>query len=227
MPSFERHTKAARDRIGIEPEVLVMAGWTGRDPAAVEAHKRELAELGVAPPSAVPMFYRMEPGLLTTASRIQVLGSDTSGEVEAVLVALADGLWVGLGSDHTDRKFEAVSLPLSKQLCRKVMAGELWRFDEVAGHWDDLHLRAWIEEDGERVLYQDGALGTVRRPGDLIRSFASGADRLPPMTLMFMGALNAIGPVRPSARFEMELSDPVLGRTIGHAYDVDVLPLAS
>lgn len=226
MPIFERQSALGQDRVGIEPEVLVMAGWTGRDPAAVEAHRRELAELGVAPPSSVPMFYRMEPGLLTTAGRIQVLGPDTSGEVEAVLLSLADGLWVGLGSDHTDRRFEAVSLPLSKQLCRKVMAPELWRFDEVARHWDELRLSAWITEGGERVLYQDARLATVREPLDLIRSFADG-DRLAPLTAMFMGALNAIGPVRPSPRFEMMLEDPVLKRAIRHTYETDVLPIAT
>ena len=115
MPTFTRVTAAGRDRIAFEPEVLIMAGWTARDPAAVEHHMAELAALGVAPPSAVPLFYRMERGLVTTAERIDVLGPDTSGEVEAVLVSLADGLWVGLGSDHPDRRFEAVSVALSRR----------------------------------------------------------------------------------------------------------------
>ncbi|HEX6142803.1 MAG TPA: DUF2848 domain-containing protein [Geminicoccaceae bacterium] len=227
MPTFTRVTAAGRDRIAFEPEVLIMAGWTARDPAAVEHHMAELAALGVAPPSAVPLFYRMERGLVTTAERIDVLGPDTSGEVEAVLVSLADGLWVGLGSDHTDRRFEAVSVALSKQLCRKVMAGELWRFDEVAGHFDELGLRAEIEEDGERRLYQEGALGAVRPPVELIRAYTGGEDHLAPGTVMFMGALNAIGGVRPAARFEMSLEDPVTGRTLRHAYEVNVLPIVS
>ena len=55
-----------------------------------------------------------------------MLGPDTSGEVEPVVVALADGLWIGLGSDHTDRKAETMGIALSKQLCGKVMgAGAL------------------------------------------------------------------------------------------------------
>ncbi len=43
---------------------------------------------------------------------------------------------------------------------------------------------------------------------------------------MFCGTMPAIGahPVLRS-RFEMELDDPVLGRKITHAYDVDVLPI--
>lgn len=227
MPEFTRIAEAGQDRIGFEPGVLVMAGWTARDPAAVEHHKKELAEFGVAPPSSVPMFYRMARDLTTTAGRIDVLGPDTSGEVEAVLVALADGLWVGLGSDHTDRKFEAVSLPLSKQLCRKVMADVLWRFDEVAPHWDQLHLRAEIEEGGERKVYQEGPLGGVLRPSDLIRAFTGGDETLPVGTMMFTGALNAIGGVRPADRFDMTLEDPVLGRAIRHGYTVEVIPIVT
>ena len=61
-----------------------------------------------------------------------MLGPDTSGEVEPVIVALSDGLWIGLGSDHTDRKAETMGIALSKQLCGKVMGPALWRFDEIS-----------------------------------------------------------------------------------------------
>jgi hypothetical protein len=37
----------------------VIAGWTGRDPVALETHIRELEELGVTRPSATPIFYRV------------------------------------------------------------------------------------------------------------------------------------------------------------------------
>ena len=36
----------------------------------------------------------------------------------------------------------------------------------------------------------------------------------------------AIGGIRPAERFEVELEDPVLGRTLRHAYAVDALPVA-
>ena len=44
---------------------------------------------------------------------------------------------------------------------------------------------------------------------------------------MFCGTLGAIGGIRPASRFEMELEDPVLGRTLRHAYAIDVLPVVS
>lgn len=231
MPVFERHAHAGVDRIAFEPEVLIMAGWTGRDEASVQHHMAELAQLGVPGPSRAPLFYRLDPALLAgPVDGIEVLGEATSGEVEAVLVSLADGLWVGVGSDHTDRAMEAHGVAVSKQLCRKPMARVLWRFDEVIGHWDRMILRAWIEDQGERTLYMEAALATVRRPealiGACVETTGLGPDaRLPVGTVMFLGALNAIGGIRPSPRFEMELEDPVRGRTLRHAYDVLSLPI--
>lgn len=233
MPVFERHAESGIDRVAIEPTVLVMAGWTGRDEAAVRHHIEELAALGVPGPSRVPLFYRLDPGLFAGAARsIDVLGDATSGEVEAVLVSLADGLWVGLGSDHTDRAMEAHGVAIAKQLCRKPVAPVLWRFEEVIEHWDRMVLRAWIEENGERTLYMEGPLAAVRRPHDLIAGYVGSlglppGSPLPVGTVVFLGTLNAIGGIRPAPRFEMALEDPVRGRTLEHAYDVRVIPVVT
>jgi hypothetical protein len=246
MPTFERHSNAGSDRIAFEPTALIMAGWTGRDRAAVDHHIAELAALGVPGPSRIPTFYHLDPALLAgPVAAIHVLGEDTSGEVEAVLLALADGLWVGLGSDHTDRRMEAHGVAISKQLCRKPMAAGLWRFDELTPQWDQLILRAHIIESartgedgartieaGERTLYMEAPLAAVRRPDDLVSAYAaelgqSGDNALPVGTVMFMGAIGAIGGVRPARRFEMTLKDPVRGRTLTHAYDVRALPIVT
>jgi hypothetical protein len=110
------------------------------------------------------------------------------------------------------------------------MAPALWRFDEVAAHWDRLVLRAHIVEDGARRLYMEAVLATVQRPEDLIAAYLveGGLDPggpLPPGTVMFMGAIAAKGGIRPALRFEMELADPVLGRTLRHAYEIRTLPI--
>ena len=59
---------------------LVIAGWTGRNREAMEAHIAELEAIGIARPKTVPMFYRVAAGLLTTAAEIQVSGPHSSGE---------------------------------------------------------------------------------------------------------------------------------------------------
>ena len=136
----------------------VIAGWTGRDPVARDKHIAELEAIGIARPASTPIYYRVAARRLTTADSIEVSGGDSSGEVEFVLIGWQGRIFVGLGSDHTDRKVETYSVTVSKQMCDKVMAPVLWEFEDVAGHWDQMILRpiAWIE--GARVLYQEGRL---------------------------------------------------------------------
>src|SRR5690606_1994150 len=102
--------------------------------------------------------YRNSVENLTQSGSLQVLGPDTSGEAEPVVVAIEDALYIGIGSDHTDRKAETQGIALSKQLCPKPIGHDLWPLDEIAGHWDQIKLRAFATIDGRRVLYQDGTL---------------------------------------------------------------------
>ncbi len=233
MPIFERQSQSGEVLIGFEATDLVMAGWTGRDEAAVRHHIEELEALGVPPPSKTPLFYRVDPALLAGAvDEITVVGKETSGEAEVVLLSMPDGLWVGLGSDHTDRAFETHSVQLSKQLCRKPMAEALWRYDEVIDRWDDLILRAHIVEAGERVLYQEGTLAALRRPEELMAAYRAerGSEDdtpLPVGTALFTGTMPAIGGIRPSPRFEMELVDPVGARILRHEIAVETLSAVS
>ena len=75
-----------------------------------------------------------------------------------------------------------------------------------------------------RVLYQEGTLDHMLPVEELIqRGF--GDKGLPDGCAMFGGTFAAIGGIRPADRFEYELEDPVLKRSIRHAYDVTVLPV--
>ncbi|MGY4629824.1 DUF2848 domain-containing protein [Bradyrhizobium sp. USDA 4486] len=223
---FDRVANDRTDRVSVEINSLVIAGWAGRDAAAIEHHIEELAALGIPRPSMTPLYYRVAAQTLTQESQLTVLGPDSSGEVEPVIVAMADGLWVGIGSDHTDRKAEASGIALSKQLCGKPVGPQLWSYADVDRHWDELVLRSWATIDGKRILYQESRVSALRTPRDLIRRY-NGTDTLPGGTLMFCGTPGAIGGIRPGTRFEMELKDPVLNRTLTHGYDMDVLPVVS
>lgn len=223
---FTRHDRTGETRQAFEPAALVIAGWTGRDPAAVQHHIDELAALGVPAPSTVPLFYRAAAQQLTQSAAIEVVGEGSSGEVEPVLVAMADGLWLGVGSDHTDRDAEAYSVALSKQLCPKPLGPTLWRFEEVVGHWDALVLRSYATVGGERQLYQEGPVSGLRPPPELVDRFTAGQG-LVPGTVMFCGTVPTRGGIRPATLFEIELHDPVLGRTLGHQYQVRPLPLVA
>ena len=202
----------------------VVAGWTGSDPAAVEKHIRELEALGVKRPATTPIFYRVAAARLTTGDTIEAVGESSGGEVEFVLLQHQGRLWVGTGSDHTDREVEKYGVTVSKQMCDKPVAPRFWAYEDVAPHWDRLMLRAHVVEGGKRALYQEGAVTAMMDPSALIARHV-GSGRLPEGTLMFGGTLAAHGGVRPTSEFAFEIEDPVLGRKIAHAYRVRTLPI--
>ena len=202
---------------------LVIAGWTGRDVNALEAHIRELEAIGVRRPKSTPVFYRASASLLTSADSIEVVGEHSSGEVEVVVFGLDDGVWVGVGSDHTDRKLETISVSLSKQICAKPVGPFLWRLDDVIAHWDRLLLRSYVTIAGQSRIYQEGPVASMHPPAELIRRY-SGKSVLAPGTAMFCGTLATRGTVAASASFAMELEDPVLGRKLSHHYSAVALP---
>ena len=206
-----------------EIDSLVIAGWTGRDVVALEAHIKELEAIGVKRPKSVPIFYRVAYSLMTTSAAIEVMADKSSGEVEFVLFALNDGLWLGVGSDHTDRKAETVGVTLSKQLCAKPVGATLWRYDEVKPHWDKLMLRSFVPDGGRRRLYQEGPVTNMRSPEELIKLY-TGGDKLAPGTAMFCGTFAVHGEISYSGTFDMELEDPVLGRKLTYGYKIVSLP---
>ncbi len=213
-------------RLELVIDRAVIAGWTTRDRAALEHHIAELEELGVARPPSTPVFYPVSAARVTTASSIQALGDASSGEVEFILTKIDGQLCVGVGSDHTDREVEAYKVSVSKQMCDKPIASAFWLYAEVADHWDDLILRSYATIGGERVLYQEGPVISMLAPEDLLAKLETAGHSFGETTLMYCGTLSANGGVRPAARFEFELVDPKLDRSLTHSYDIDVLPFA-
>lgn len=203
---------------------LIIAGWAGRDKEATEHHILELEALGVTRPISIPTYYRVAASRLTTADFIEDTGRTGSGEVEAVLFSHQGHLYIGVGSDHTDRKVETYSVTVSKQMCDKPVASTVWPFAEVANHWDELMLRSHAVIDGKRVLYQEGLVSGLLLPADLISGWSE-SSILPDSTAMFGGTIPAIGGVRPATRFEGELEDPILQRKIIFGYHIQILPV--
>jgi hypothetical protein len=218
------HDDGGLTRRNVEIDQLVVAGWTGRDKAAVEKHIAELEAIGVKRPATTPIFYRASAARLTIDDAIEALGEASSGEAEFVLLQQDGRLWIGTGSDHTDREVEKYGVSVSKQMCDKPIAPEFWPAVEVAPHWDRLLLRAHIVEGGKRTLYQEGSVTAMLDPLVLIEQYTGGAG-LKDGTLMFCGTLSAKGGVRASDIFEFELEDPVLKRTIRHQYRIKNLPV--
>ena len=108
----------------------------------------------------------------------------------------------------------------SKQVCPKPVARCLWRYGEVAGHWDQLELRSYRFDGGQRSLYQEGCLGENLHPAALIELFERRGEIFGVGSMMFCGTLPAKSEISFSERFEFEMYDPVLKRQIDHTYKV-------
>ncbi len=198
---------------------LIVAGWTGRDRAAVSHHIAELSRLGVAPPSRTPLFYEVSPALLTQAPRIVVLGAETSGEAEPFLLRAAGRIWLGLGSDHTDRGLESNSVAHSKQICAKPVARGLVPFSPDSA--ERCRLRSWIDEGSGWTPYQDGSLSRIMRLDALLETSPLGEG-----DAMLCGTLPVMGAVRPGRAYRMDLSLP--GEiAIDLSYEVASLPVVA
>lgn len=225
--SFELSEGNAPRTLHFEARHLVIAGWTGRDAAAIAHHIEELAALGVPAPSAVPLFYRVATNQLSQADVVEVVGAETSGEVEPLLFRHEGEFYVSIGSDHTDRALEAHSVALSKQICVKPVARSAWRLADVQARWDSLVLRSWIEEGGEWRLYQEGTLAALRPAADLLARCTAADGEPGEGFAMTCGTVGAIGGIRPAARFRMELVDEHTGRRIAHEYRTVALPIVA
>lgn len=144
----------------------VVAGYTARDEASVRKHIEELAEIGVPEPESVPAFYPVDSSLVTQDDEVVVDGGNTSGEVEPVLVRIDEQLYLGVGSDHTDRDIERTSIPSSKAACPKPLSRRLVPLSPaaVAETWDSIGATSTVDGD----LYQEGTLAGLRPTTEIL-----------------------------------------------------------
>jgi len=213
--------ETSRDRHPARFEVrrMINLGSATRESVAAVAHQQEVAKDGIhiAFDVPAPRLYPIGTHVLSTGRTVQVHGPDSSGEVEIVLL-LADRLYVGVGSDHTDRALERTSIVWSKQACDNVMAPVVWPYDEVAADWDRFVLRSAV--DGRP--YQDVGTAAFLRPEDMLRIVQERAPGLPRNGLVIFGGtfVSLDKKLGFGRRWEFSLSDPVSGRSISHGYDV-------
>lgn len=206
---------------------VTIGGWTGRDQQAVARYVDGLVQKGFARPSSLPCYYGVSPSLLTQVGTIDVLGETTSGEAEVLIITAGGDVYVGLGSDHTDRAMAPKSVAYAKQLCAKPVARAVWRLADVAGHWDELVLTATIEEIGrDAVVYQQGRLSELLPLADLLAVATAKGDP-EKAGVLFCGTVPAIGGIRPSGSFAMRLEDPRSGRHIAHSYTINAIPMVN
>ncbi|MEO1019412.1 MAG: DUF2848 domain-containing protein [Pseudomonadota bacterium] len=221
---FQVSRASVRRQISTTARKLVIAGWTGRDSKARDQHIKELERIGVPQPRTTPVFYSLATNLLSQGDVIEVVGQASSGEAEAVVFSYDGALWVTVGSDHTDRRLEAVSISASKQLCAKPIGREVWPLNEVVGHWDELILSSYVWAGRSRERYQRGVLGENLSAIELIDLYNSEVA-FEDGSMMFCGTFPIIGNIRGGTRFDIEMEDPVTHQFLRHSYYIRELPL--
>ena len=209
--------------VELTPRDVVLAGYTGRDQEAVRRHVAELAEHGVPAPERVPAFYRVTPELVSVTERITVLGGETSGEGEFILFRADGTLFVGVGSDHTDRALEREDVAKSKQLCRKVVGGSVWRLDDIGPHWDHVVLRSFA--DGAATPYQEGPVTSLLAPEEILRRVEARSGRDLDDVLVFSGTIPLAGELTYASHFRVALDDELHALHVEVAYAIEVSDL--
>lgn len=200
---------------------VINAGYTGRDQSAVQAHIDELKIEGIPAPDHTPTYFPKFIDRITQGNVIEVLDeADHSGEAEFALLFQGGNIYVGTGSDHTDRKLEGVDIPKAKQVYPNTISRELWNLGDVERHWDKLILRSWVKVDGKKVLFQEATLDVMLGPADLARRVMvlladpNDIDGL----VVYSGTVAAIAKVPYCDYFETEIEDPVLKRKLNQHY---------
>lgn len=220
---FEVVGKSKTEKIGVKIDNLYIIGFAGRNIEKTKEHIEELAEIGVPRPKSVPEVYFCGTNLLTQASSIEVVGNTSSGEIEFIFVKRQGEVYVGIGSDHTDRDLETVSVVKSKQVCEKTVGMQLWRYEDIKEHWDSLEMLAWQVIDGKEVLYQKGSAADLL-PLEVLVDAAEKIKGDIGDCLVYSGTVPLVDGFKYGTKFRGQINDKVLKRSLELEYDIKILP---
>jgi hypothetical protein len=214
------------EEIYFETRRLINSGYTGRNQETIKRHIEELKKEGIPAPDSIPTVYEVITRLVYFDNEIEVVGEKTSGEAEFVLLCSGNEVYVGVGSDHTDRELEAVSIIKSKQVCPNIMSAYVWKLSDVRKEWDEMILRSWVKDDqGKKILYQEAPLSVIMTPEDLMAFIKDkSADKNLEGVAIYSGTIPLLTEkVNFNNYFEVELCSPKTAKRLHCSYQVHVL----
>lgn len=213
---FKIVTKNGKSVISADIKNLMVVGFSGKDVEKTMEHIHELEKEGVKCPSEVPVPYQCDPQIVTRKEIIDVIGPKTSGEAEYLILCHEGKFYIGIGSDHTDREMEAVSIHKSKQVCLKPCSVEFWDYEEVKDHLPQLRLISTQVVDGKEIDYQNGVAGDLL-PFDVIIEKVQKEVPLEDC-LIYTGTVPLLNGFRFGEQFSARLVDDQLGRELSLTY---------
>ena len=214
-------------KITINIEKQLLAGRTSRDVEEVKKHLEELRKTGVKLSDEAPIFHAKIADRITSSQVLEyVPGWKSSGEVEFVLlVDDNDQIYVGVCSDHTDRDLQTYNTNLAKQVFDTAIAPEIWKYEDVIDHWDQLEMRSWVIDGDAKSLYQEGKLEEMLRPEVILEKVKERAVNGDIKNSLITGGTfpTITGDLNYGNQFMFELWDPVRKKKISHQYEVETI----
>ena len=212
-------SKSGRTPRTFEIARMYNLGSATRNAETARAHQEEVAKIGIhiAYDVPAPRIYPIATHALTTGTSIEAQTDRSSGEVEIVIL-VAEQVYVGVGSDQTDRALETVSIPWSKQVTANVLAPVLWPLEEMRERWDECVLRSSV--DGRK--YQEVGTAAFLHPDDMLRVLRERVTKLPRRDfIVFGGTIVSLDKELGFGKtWTVELDDPKGGRKIRHSYEI-------
>jgi hypothetical protein len=211
--------------MAFDPQNLIVMGFTPRDEKVLNELFTALRKIGGVIPDKTPMTYPLSTELLTTKKDIYVVGNDTNGEVEYLIVSFNGEIYIGVGSDHADKNIESFHIHKSKQLCAKHMCKEVWKWTEVKDHWDNLVLESRYTVNGVEELYQKNIAEVMLRPETIIQTVEDYYhQKLSDFDcVIFSGSIPTLNGFRFGEHFQYSLYDPIMNRKISSEYSIKKL----
>lgn len=196
-------------------------GYSGRNIEKTKEHIQELAKIGVPEPDEIPALFPVSTRTVTQNADMEVVGAETSGEVELVLIygkSLEESL-LTVGSDHTDRGLEAVDIGKGKQACDKPIAEECWELKPLLANWDKLQMSSEVRIDGVWTPYQSDTAAAMMPLADII-AYLERKKVLHEGGIYFLGTVPLLSGFKYGDAFRAVLKDPDSGREISCEYGI-------
>lgn len=196
-------------------------GYAGRNKEKTMEHIKELEKIGVPRPSTIPTLYPVRKNNLNQSDAIEVLGNETSGEAEVVLIFgdTENEIYITVGSDHTDRSLEIIDINKSKQVCEKPLAKDVWKLNHVIDHWDHLILSSQVFVDGDWEKYQEARIDEILHVNDILEYLR--LQNVPMKnTVIFSGTVPLLDGFKYGTKFRMALIDEKRNEKIDTEYKI-------
>lgn len=221
--NFKLKRLSGEENLTLNYDELLVIGYAGRNMEKTMEHIKELEEqLGVPAPKRIPTIFECSHEVLTQEKDIKFVGSKTSGEVEYVIVLSNGKIYIGLGSDHTDRELESVSVPKSKQVCPKPICTELWDYSDLKDHWEQIKLISYQTINGVENKYQDGTLADILPVEKILEELKERVGEIQ-NSIIYSGTVPLLKGFAYGDNFRCMMVDEVLDRTLTLDYNVHVI----